>query len=467
VNASSATQSSGRGDWRKLIKPKSRPEATPLPQDQEPAATLKKVNGHSHVPAITQSEYQSGRGAAASSSSVPTDSLPQPAAEKTTATPEAYRRALAKLVLQGIHFDHDNTGGMRLDFGHCSIRVFADEPTGRTGHQQSSSQPGAEDTPDTADASGAIRAGRGNHTTGDSFCSGSASPAAIASRMRLFLAYGPEREVWRFYSLAREMTRPAVWQQFRSIMMERYIEDTERVANSYYYNKIPEYTLVDKQDVRQAAILGMMDAFDEYDYRAGTTFMQWANAKRHSRIRGSIIDMLRKLMEFPRIIADYRRQLHPKIASLTQKIGKKPSVEDFVAEYGEEYREILEDELFASGVFNQHQVAEEDKDRSRSGLDALSALEDYRKSHVDEDAWTTEDRASFHEVVLGVIDDERERFAVYAYYYMKWNNETIAKSPSMNCCTSTALVLRTNGERKIRAAFTYTEAMELLHQYRH
>lgn len=262
------------------------------------------------------------------------------------------------------------------------------------------------------------------------------------------------------------MVPQAVHVAMRAVMMERYVEDTRRVADSYYYNKIPEYTLVDKQDVRQAAYEGMMDAFDAFNYQSGTTFMQWANAKRGSRIKGSIIDMLRRLMEFPRIISDYRRMMKPMMEKLSQKLNKRPSSEDFIAEYGEEYRPVLEDELFASGVFNQHAVSTEEETNSRGSLDALSALEDFRRSHVDELDWSCEDRANFHEEVLSVIDDERERFAVYAYYWLQWNNETIANTQTINSSTSTALALRLSGERKIRSAFSYQQAMEKLHQYK-
>jgi len=283
-------------------------------------------------------------------------------------------------------------------------------------------------------------------------------------KQRLFI----ELQTWKLYTLLKEIGRHVpspVLQAIRSIMIERYLPDTIQQADSYYYTQIPEYSLIDKNDARQEAIFGMMEAFDEYDYRYGTGFMQFANARGRSRIQGAITDSLRRLMEYPRWVAEDRREIHPLIQKLQQQLGHKPSIEDFCNQYGEAYRSKIQNKLFASGVFNQHQVNSGDE-AEKTSLDSLSALEDFRLNRASGNTWDCEDRANFQKVVLSVIEDDKQRFVIYAYFWLQWNIPTIAKCKSIKCSHSTALSLLDAGKKKIRASFTYQHMLELLHKSR-
>ena len=254
-----------------------------------------------------------------------------------------------------------------------------------------------------------------------------------------------EKIVWAIFNHPSLLYRPKIRKRIRNLLIERYSRDAFRVADSYYKRKIPEYTLADVWDLRMAAVHGVMQCVDQYNLAVGCkTFMHFANAKHGSRVRGAIYDCLRKLQDYPRSIAKRRRDIGPRMLALMHKIGRDPTTDDFCNEYGEEWRPIVEDPLFASRVYNQMRASDD-----ADGMDHMSHVED--DTERCEDRWNDEDSVKFRERIMSLLPDKQQSFVIYAYYWLGWNIEHIAEDPIMQCSTSQASKIRSDAIIRIRA----------------
>lgn len=255
-----------------------------------------------------------------------------------------------------------------------------------------------------------------------------------------------EKIAWNLFRHASIQNRPALRLEIRKLLIQRYMPDTQKVADSYYRHSIPEYTLVDNADLQQAAYFGMIEKIDEYDPAVGCTFMQYANAKGMSRIQGAIKDCLRKHWYSTREVSKQRKRVKPLMLLLTHKLGHTPTVDDFCEHYGDDpWRQILEDPMFNMRVYNQTRTASnQDGDES---MDQMTQVEDDQTPC--ENRWTSEDSKYFRRRILEILPDEKQAFCIYAYFWLGWNNEHIASDPIMNCSTSKTLEIMDAAHQRI------------------
>lgn len=78
---------------------------------------------------------------------------------------------------------------------------------------------------------------------------------------------------------------------------------------------------VDGDDLYSAGLSGLLNAVRHYNPHAGTSFETYARL----RIRGAVIDELRKMDWVPRSVHAKARRLHGVIGELEQKKGRAPS----------------------------------------------------------------------------------------------------------------------------------------------
>ena len=81
---------------------------------------------------------------------------------------------------------------------------------------------------------------------------------------------------------------------------------------------------VDKRDLINAGVIGLIDAVNNFDPGKGVKFETYAK----SRIRGSIIDELRSLDWIPRSIRSKSREIERAISSLIISLGRFPTDEE-------------------------------------------------------------------------------------------------------------------------------------------
>ncbi len=85
-------------------------------------------------------------------------------------------------------------------------------------------------------------------------------------------------------------------------------------------------------------IFGLIDAIDKFDYYKGFKFETYASL----RIRGSIIDSIRKLDWVPRSVRTQVKELERANSKLEVMLGREPSEEELAEELGVTIDEIRE-----------------------------------------------------------------------------------------------------------------------------
>jgi RNA polymerase sigma factor for flagellar operon FliA len=86
----------------------------------------------------------------------------------------------------------------------------------------------------------------------------------------------------------------------------------------------------DREELAQAASLGLVEAAARYDEERGVPFDRWAAL----RIRGAILDAVRALDFAPRTLRAASREVEAARADLTASLGRTPSAEDIAQRLG-------------------------------------------------------------------------------------------------------------------------------------
>lgn len=102
----------------------------------------------------------------------------------------------------------------------------------------------------------------------------------------------------------------------------------------------PDKPLTQREDLESAGISGLLQAMDSYDSDRNIQF----NTYVYYRIRGNIIDYLRKIDRLPRQKRKNYGQVKQVMQQLSQKLGRTPSDQEVAEEIGmnlEDYHELL------------------------------------------------------------------------------------------------------------------------------
>lgn len=145
---------------------------------------------------------------------------------------------------------------------------------------------------------------------------------------------------------------------------------------------------INKEDLVQAGVLGLLEALKRFDPARGVKFETYASL----RIRGAMLDELRSLSWLPRSLFRQMRALNTAEQKLVASLGREPTDEELAAELNmpqEKYRKLtaaintavtvsLEEVLFAAPPTNATEefvldriIAEEEKERLAAAIAAL------------------------------------------------------------------------------------------------
>lgn len=97
---------------------------------------------------------------------------------------------------------------------------------------------------------------------------------------------------------------------------------------------------VEYDDLVGYGVFGLIDAIDKFDYNKGVKFETYASL----RIRGAIIDHIRRLDWVPRTLRQKNKQLEQAVASLEDSLGREPTEEELAKELSmtlDETRELM------------------------------------------------------------------------------------------------------------------------------
>ncbi|NRR31991.1 FliA/WhiG family RNA polymerase sigma factor [Oxalobacteraceae bacterium] len=162
---------------------------------------------------------------------------------------------------------------------------------------------------------------------------------------------------------------------------------------------------IDRDDMEQIGLMGLLEALRRYGEPDGA-FGSYASL----RIRGAILDELRRQDWRPRAVRQHSHKLRDAVRALTRKLGREPSEADIISQLGitaEAYQEYQLDE-------NAELIASFDEILQDSiGNDSAPSPEDQLMV-----------RRSLEQALHGL--DEREQRVVQMYYEFELSYKEIA-----------------------------------------
>jgi RNA polymerase sigma factor for flagellar operon FliA len=204
---------------------------------------------------------------------------------------------------------------------------------------------------------------------------------------------------WREYVKTRSpILREAIIREY-AVLARRAVERLQ----------ISPWGCVSNDDLLSYAILGLLDAVDRYDPDHGTPFEGFAMP----RIRGSVLDALRRLDWVPRSVRSEESRLRKAFGSLEVMLGRPPTNSEVATHMGisvEELERLISD-VARSSVMSLNDLV--------AGMDDSAALGDFTLGSDDLDPYHDQERQDARGRLAEAIGalPEREQLVVSLYYY--------------------------------------------------
>ncbi len=167
---------------------------------------------------------------------------------------------------------------------------------------------------------------------------------------------------------------------------------------------------IEHSDLVSYGMFGLMDAIERFDLGAGVKFSTYAI----TRIRGSIIDELRKVDWVPRSVRSKAKRISRAVRRLENSLGRTPTEEEIAAELDislQELQDMLEQTAFTT-------VAELDRTLSSDGEESIT-LADTLQDTAHARPQDTVDEEETRRLLVQEIEDlpEREQQIIALYYF--------------------------------------------------
>lgn len=178
---------------------------------------------------------------------------------------------------------------------------------------------------------------------------------------------------------------------------------------------------VSRDDIRSAALMGLMDAASRFDPRRGVLFKTFAER----RIRGSVFDEVRRMDWFSRTMREKQSRLGKVTEDLGKKLGRPPEDEELAEALNislEEYHELQ----YQVSQLGYVSLDESIDDRDGGGQSFIDNLEDVGQStaleRIEADELTRE--------LAGYLEQlsEKERLVIALLYYEELSQKEIAEA---------------------------------------
>jgi RNA polymerase sigma factor for flagellar operon FliA len=196
---------------------------------------------------------------------------------------------------------------------------------------------------------------------------------------------------------------------------EEHMGLVKRIA---YHMKGRLPSSVQVEDLIQAGMIGLLEAIQKYNAAQGASFETYAGI----RIRGAILDEIRRGDWTPRSVHRKARELAEAVRVVEARLGREAKDEEVATELGiklDEYHQILQDAMGA------HILSIDMPDQDDLSEDQLTVLD-----AVDENEPVHELlQAQFHEHLTQAIRSlpEREQLVLSLYYDEELNLKEIGE----------------------------------------
>ncbi|NLJ33620.1 MAG: FliA/WhiG family RNA polymerase sigma factor [Firmicutes bacterium] len=176
---------------------------------------------------------------------------------------------------------------------------------------------------------------------------------------------------------------------------------------------------IEPEDLIGYGAVGLIQAVDRFDPSRGIKFTTYAVA----RIRGAMLDGMRKSDWFPRSLRQKERQLHTAYQKVANKLGRSPNDREMADELQlsiEAFRELLH-EVRQTTLLSLDDIF---PDQDGTGASAVNMFPSSQASEPE----SLLAQAEIKEIIAKAIDKlpERERLVVSLYYYEGFTLKEIA-----------------------------------------
>ncbi len=176
---------------------------------------------------------------------------------------------------------------------------------------------------------------------------------------------------------------------------------------------------VSRDDIRSAALMGLMDASNRFDPRRGVLFKTFAER----RIRGAVFDEVRRMDWFSRSLREKQSRLAKVTDSLGKKLGRAPEDPELAEELDislDDFRE-LQLQVSQLGTISLNESLDNGED---SGKTFIDNLEDSKQASVQERMEANELTGE----LAGYLEQlsEKERLVVALLYYEELSQKEIS-----------------------------------------
>ena len=214
-----------------------------------------------------------------------------------------------------------------------------------------------------------------------------------------------EMELWRQFKEKNSLAA-------RQELIIRYLPQVK-----YHVGRIkihlPEF--IEESDLESYGVIGLIDAIYKFDYKKGIKFSTYAS----KRIRGEIIDYLRKLDWLPHSVRREGRKLKNAVEEFTSKYGRRPSTNELARalNMSEERIDTLYSMLFSSQWYSLHELLGDSQ--------LFEFIQDEQENQPD----AIYQRKRSEELLAEAIDNlnDPERLVISLYYYEGLTQKEIAE----------------------------------------
>ena len=179
---------------------------------------------------------------------------------------------------------------------------------------------------------------------------------------------------------------------------------------------VPGYN-VEYEDLVSYGIFGLIDAIDKFDMQKDVKFETYASL----RIRGAILDQIRKMDWIPRTVRQKQKKIDEAIRNIEMRTGKNATDEQVAGELGLEQEELTEwqSRLKITNVISLNEFLEQGQEPV---MDARG------NSHFSqpEDVVSESELKQVLEEALEVLT-EKEKKVILLYYYEDLTLKEISK----------------------------------------
>lgn len=206
-----------------------------------------------------------------------------------------------------------------------------------------------------------------------------------------------KNKLWEEYSKLKS-------DKLREQLIIEYVPLVKLVAGRL--NMYLGYT-IEYDDLVSYGVFGLIDAIDKFDYGKGIKFETYASL----RIRGSILDQIRKMDWIPRSVRQKQKQIEAAITKLEKEKGSNVNDADIAEELGislDEYRG-WESQTNISNVASLDEFMEQGTEGS---------VKEFRNNTYIEPEEAI-DKAEVKQMLMDALEllTEKEKKVVLLYYY--------------------------------------------------